>query len=144
MVLLPCFGINITGSSKTLENLNKNYAYVCRQIANIPDMISLLADTLYAERFIDWETQNAAKNSPGLSPYDKAMKILRPAIDNNTHRIDRLIETLTCKDFNIRLQPPQEVSFCMLLAVCVIVIVPFPFNIGTMNMLYLCVCNIVW
>ena len=115
MVLLPYFlELIIADSSKTLENLNKNYAYICKQIANSPDMISLLTDTLYAEHFIDWETQNAAKNTPGLSPYDKATKILRPAIDNNTHRVDRLIKTLTCEDFNISLQPPQGVSFCVL------------------------------
>ena len=102
--------------SKALEIPNKNYLHICKRIAESPDVISRLADTLYFEKFIIWDTQSVVKHTPSLTPYDKATKLLGPAIESNTHRIDRLDRLIRIlQGFNVTLQAPQEVTLCALL-----------------------------
>ena len=101
--------------STALEILNKNYPHICKQIADSPDVINRLADTLYTEKFITWDTWSAVKHTPLLIPYDKATKLLEPAIESNTRHIDRLNKLIRIlQEFNVTLQAPQEVTLCVL------------------------------
>ena len=117
LILFCCFFFIITNvdPSTTLKILRENYPNVCKQIAAKPDVIDRLTDTLHAEKFIGWDTQNAVKHTPGLIPYQKATRLLEPAIDSSTHGIDRpnrLIGIL--QEFNVTIQAPQEVTLCVL------------------------------
>ena len=98
------------GSLDRLKVLNSNYMCICEQIAANPDIITRLADKLHSKEFINIDTLQAVNYTPSLSPYERATRIMRPAIDRSTHRsVVKLIEIL--EEFLIVIWPPQEVCF---------------------------------
>ena len=94
----------------TLLNCKVTCIHVCEQIAANPDIIPRLTDKLHSKEFITLDTQQAVNYTPSLSPYERATRIMTPAINRCTHRnVDQLIEIL--EQFLIDIWPPQEERF---------------------------------
>ena len=88
-----------------LKVLSRNYTCICNQIAANPDIIPRLADELHSKEFITLDTSQAVKYTPSLIPYQRATRVMEPAIDRSApHTVDKLIEIL--RKFLIEIQPP--------------------------------------
>ena len=87
------------GSLEKVRALKSKFPWICEQIAAEPEIITRLADMLYSKELINLDTVEAV-NVTGLSAYDRARRIMRPAIACSARRnADKLIEIL--EEFSI-------------------------------------------
>ena len=67
-------------TSKLPSLFRSHYYQLCKAVSSQYNVITPLADILYGSRLVTDETRLAVQNTLGLSPYDRATKLLNPAI----------------------------------------------------------------
>ena len=70
----------ILGTSELPSLFGSHYYRLCKALSSQYDVITPLADILYESGLITDETRLAVQHPFGLSPYDRATKLLNPAV----------------------------------------------------------------
>ena len=68
------------GTSELPSLFRLHYYRLCKGVSSQPDVITPLADVLYGSGLITDKTRLAVQHTLGLSPYDRATKLLDPAV----------------------------------------------------------------
>ena len=68
------------GASELPSLFRSHYDQLCDAVANENPVITPLADSLYTSGLVSDETRLAIQHTLGLSPYERATKLLGPAV----------------------------------------------------------------
>ena len=67
------------GTSDLLSLFRSHHYRLCKDLSSQPDVITPLADILYGSGLIADETRQGVQHTLGLTPYDRATKLLDAA-----------------------------------------------------------------
>ena len=93
----PCSFFCYIGTSELPSLFRSQYYWLCKTVSSQHDVITPLADILYGSGLITDETRLAVQHTLGFTPYDRATKLLDPAVkvaQGSVHKAQKFCECL--------------------------------------------------
>ena len=85
------------GTSELPSLFHSHYYRLCKGVSCQHDVITPLADVLYGSGLITNEIRLAVQHTLGLSPYERATKLLNPAVEIAQSSIELACKFCDCR-----------------------------------------------